>query len=403
MNKLLLVFFLALAPTAFATTWYVDGVNGNDQNDCKTSQTACKTIGHAISLTLSGDSIKVAAATYAENLTIGINLKVIGSNANTTIIDGGQQSTVVTISVTTAQVTFSNLTITKGYAAKGGGIYNHGTLTVNNTVINRNTASGPGGCKLGCGGFGGGIYNDGTLSVNNSTVSANTSTVPLSCVLGCGNSGGGIYNSLATLTVSNSTISSNTASNLITKSGSGGGGIETSGMVTVNNSTIAYNSAAALYSASGGGIENSGTIRLNNSTFASDTASGEYASGGGVNNLGGKTTAQNTIFADNSGGGNCAGTITSSGYNLSSDGSCNFNSSGDLNNTDPMLGPLQNNGGPTKTQALLSGSPAIDAGNPSGCTDAKGHLLKTDQRGDPRPDKEDSGGCDMGAYESQSD
>jgi hypothetical protein len=66
-----------------------------------------------------------------------------------------------------------------------------------------------------------------------------------------------------------------------------------------------------------------------------------------------------------------------------------------------MLGPLQNNGGPTPTMALLPGSPAIDAGNPSGCTDGLGHLLKTDQRGMPRPDKEDIGGCDMGAYERQ--
>jgi hypothetical protein len=52
---------------------------------------------------------------------------------------------------------------------------------------------------------------------------------------------------------------------------------------------------------------------------------------------------------------------------------------------------------------LLSGSPAIDAGNPNGCTDGNGNLLKTDQRGMPRPDKEDTGGCDMGAYERQSD
>jgi len=69
--------------------------------------------------------------------------------------------------------------------------------------------------------------------------------------------------------------------------------------------------------------------------------------------------------------------------------------------TDPKLGALQNNGGPTMTGALLSGSPAIDAGNPTGCVDGQGHLLKTDQRGKPRPDKEDTGGCDMGAYESQ--
>jgi len=80
-----------------------------------------------------------------------------------------------------------------------------------------------------------------------------------------------------------------------------------------------------------------------------------------------------------------------------------INRPGDLNNTDPLLGSLQNNGGPTQTMALLSGSPAIDAGNPAGCTDGLGHLLKTDQRGMPRPDPEDKGGCDMGAYESQSD
>jgi hypothetical protein len=74
-----------------------------------------------------------------------------------------------------------------------------------------------------------------------------------------------------------------------------------------------------------------------------------------------------------------------------------------MNNTDPMLGPLQNNGGLTQTMALLSGSPAIDAGNPAGCTDGSGHLLKTDQRGMPRPDPEDTGGCDIGSYESQND
>jgi hypothetical protein len=95
--------------------------------------------------------------------------------------------------------------------------------------------------------------------------------------------------------------------------------------------------------------------------------------------------------------------VTSKGYDMSSDSSGNFSGPGDLNNTDPMLGPLQNNGGPTQTMALPSGSPAIDAGNPTGCTDGLGHLLKTDQRGFPRPDTEDTSGCDMGAYERQSD
>jgi hypothetical protein len=64
---------------------------------------------------------------------------------------------------------------------------------------------------------------------------------------------------------------------------------------------------------------------------------------------------------------------------VSSDGTCNFTDTGDLNNTNPLLGPLQYNGGPTQTMALLAGSP--DAGNPGGCTDDRGRLLKTDQRG----------------------
>ena len=95
--------------------------------------------------------------------------------------------------------------------------------------------------------------------------------------------------------------------------------------------------------------------------------------------------------------------MTSHGYNLSSDTTCNFNRPGDMNNTNPMLGTLGNYGGPTQTIPLLSGSPAIDAGNPNGCTDGQGHLLKTDQRGMLRPDREDQTGCDMGAFERQSD
>ena len=95
--------------------------------------------------------------------------------------------------------------------------------------------------------------------------------------------------------------------------------------------------------------------------------------------------------------------MTSKGYNLSSDNTCSFSGPGDLNNIDPRLGGLGNYGGATQTIPLLSGSPAIDAGDPSGCTDSQGILLKTDQRGMPRPDREDKAGCDMGAYESQSD
>ena len=355
--KLLLATFLAAAPTSLAsTTWYVNGVNGSDSNNCTSSQTACKTIGHAIKLASSGDSIKVSPATYKENLSIGYSLTLAGSGASTTIIDGGAVNTVVSISSTGAQVNLSNLTIRNGHAQSGAGIFNNGTLTINNSTVTNNHGTSS---RFSTGG---GVSNVGSLTVNNSTLSGN------SVGSGLDAAGGGINNYWGT--------------------------------VTINNSTLSGNSASSLGGASGGGIYNVGKLSINNSTISGNGAK----SGGDIYNYPGyKVTIKNSIVANSSAGGNCDGVMTSNGYNVSSDGSCNFNGAGDLNNTDPMLGPLQNNGGQTQTQALLSGSLAIDAGNPSGCRDGNGNLLKTDQRGQPRPDKEDTGGCDMGAYESQRD
>jgi len=81
-TTLLLALVLAVSTSALAsTTWYVNGASGSDSNSCKTSLAACKTIGHAISLAASGDSVIVSAATYVEHLNIGISLNVIGSGA----------------------------------------------------------------------------------------------------------------------------------------------------------------------------------------------------------------------------------------------------------------------------------------------------------------------------------
>ncbi len=169
--------------------------------------------------------------------------------------------------------------------------------------------------------------------------------------------------------------------------------------MTLNNSTVTANIAdrcSGMCGGTGGAIVNgSGNLAVNNSTV-----SGNYPAGGIFNS--GTATLQNSILANNS-GRNCRGIITSHGYNLSSDGSCPFSNTGDLNNTNPLLGTLGNYGGSTQTIPLLSGSPAIDSGNPNGCTDGQGHLLKTDQRGKPRPDIEDTAGCDRGAFERQSD
>jgi hypothetical protein len=119
------------------------------------------------------------------------------------------------------------------------------------------------------------------------------------------------------------------------------------------------------------------------------------AAGGGIFNNG-SVQLKSTIIADN-GADNCAGTgpFTSAGFNLESTNTCGLNATGDLVNTEPRLGPVQNNGGPTPTQALLAGSPAIDAGS---CTDFGGQPVTADQRGVARPQPA-GGKCDIGAFE----
>jgi hypothetical protein len=350
---LLIALPLTMVPAAFGSTWYVNGRTGNDANACTSSTLACRTIGQAIGRAASGDSIFIAAATYTENLVINVNLKLMGANAATTIIDGGGNARVISIENTGIAVTLSRLTIRNGIAAGGGGILNWGTLTITNCAITGNFAGSSYSAT------GGGIYNSGTLTVNGSTLSGNQVSTNFAY-------GGGIYNS---------------------------------GTVNLNNSTLSGNAAGGFTGGGGGAIYNASVVKINNSTLSGNSGS---PSGGGIYN-GGTATVQNSIVANSSSGGNCAGAMTSKGYNLSTDGTCNFSNTGDLNNTNPNLGPLRNNGGQTLTMALPSGSAAIDAGNPKGCTDNFGHLLKTDQRGQPRHDSEDTTGCDMGAYESQTD
>jgi hypothetical protein len=389
-SLLLLILFLTLASTATATNvWFVDGVNGSDNNDCKSRQHACKTIGHAMSLASSGDSVEVAAATYKENLTFISSLKIFGSDASTTIIDGGGGNTVIAV-LGLAQVVLSKLTIRNGSASYGGGIYNAGTLVISDCIVSGNTASG-------FDASGGGIYNVGRLSVGYSTVSGNN----VSASQDSPYAEGGAISNYGDVALSDSTLSGNSVHGGRQSYAWGGGIVNVTGGVTINNSTFSANRVVGgHYGNFGGGIFNYvGTMKINNSTIAGNSA---HSGGGGISTYLGAANLQNTIFANNT-GGNCLHSLTSNGYNLSSDGTCNFKSTGDLNNTNPRLGPLQNNGGLTQTMALPSVSPAIDAGNPDGCTDGRGNLLKIDQRGYPRPDTEDASGCDMGAYESQSD
>jgi len=387
----LLALVLAVTSTAFAsTTWYVNGVTGSDSDNCMSPTTACKTIGHAISLTASGDTVEVSATTYQENLTIAHSLTITGAGASTTIIDGGGVNTVITIPNTTSHVAVSNLTIQNGSANIGAGIFNAGTMSINSTTISANAV------HLGSSPRGGGVENGGTLTISNSTLTGNTAVGLES------GAGGGIDNG-GTLTISNSTLTGNTASGGDRlHSGYGyGGGINNGGTLTISNSTLTGNTATGSGNGYGGGIKNGGTLRISNSTLSGNAA----PTGGGIADfLGSSATLQNSIIANSSSGGNCSGIMTSDGYNLSSDTTCDFGGPGDLNNTNPQLGPLQNNGGPTDTMAIPLDSPALDAGNPSGCTNNNGRLLKIDQRGYPRPGKyKHDRRCDMGAYESQTD
>ena len=193
-------------------------------------------------------------------------------------------------------------------------------------------------------------------------------------------SGGGIYNA-GTLRLTNSTVSGNSAFN--------GGGIFNfhTGTLTLTNSTVSGNSATD----AAGGISNFGTINVSNSTISGNSATVAYS---GIYNED-TATLKNTIVANSpSPGGNCGGGITDGGYNLDSDGSCGFGTtnhslSGTMDNPlNPQLGPLANNGGPTKTHALLAGSPAINKGNSFEAT--------TDQRGVARPQ---GAAPDIGAFE----
>ena len=223
-----------------------------------------------------------------------------------------------------------------------------------------------------------GTYSNITVSGNNAVrvFQVDTGTVSLNgLTITQGNTadyGGGI-NNLATLTVNHSTFTSNSA-------GDQGGAIYNKGTLNINNSTFSDNSAVN----SGGGIyaSNLGSIVIDNSTLSGNSS----ASGGGVYFLASNgKTLRNTIIA-NSTGKDCEGATPNTNINnLIEDGTCAPTISGD-----PLLGPLANNGGFTQTFALLTSSPAINAGDNTTC-------LSTDQIGTLRPV---DGTCDIGAYEA---
>jgi len=354
--------------------------------------------GDTITFTVTGT---INLTTVLPDLTRSINIEGPGSKLLTVQRSTGGEYRIFT---NRAVVSISGLTITGGTSgqvetgclrpgALGGGVYNSGTLTLNDCVISDSRV---GDLRATFGGCGGGVYNSGTMAINNATILRNHAGREF----GDGY-GGGIYNA-GVLTVSNSTISGNLAGPNTYRFTSGeGGGVFSTGMVTIENSTISGNSAQTycieFCGFARGGAISATAVTLRNSTVSNNTA-GEEGSCGGIawaNNL----DMRNTILANNradNGGNDLCGNITASGYNLIGDprGGTGFDKT-DLLNVNPILGPLQDNGGPTFTHALLPGSPAIDAGDP----DFIGPL-GFDQRGEGFP-RIVNGIVDIGAFEVQ--
>jgi hypothetical protein len=298
-----------------------------------------------------------------------------------------------------------------GGSARGGGLYaSGGSLDISESTIASNQATGGrggdgfstpfggGGGGIGGSGEGGGLYlSSGSLTIASSTIATNQGTGGSAGYVGWDGTGrgGGLYNG-GTLTVNNSTLSGNTAtSNYIYyyTYDSFGGGIANYGTLTVNNSTLSGNTASTTtpyYETFGGGIANYGTLTVSNSTLSGNTASGHSSFGGSIANFG-TLHARNTIIAGNTAPSapDVNGNLGSQGHNLigNTQGASGFDPT-DILNINPLLGPLQDNGGPTKTMALLAGSPALNAGDPS-------QLGVADQRGVLR-----RGGVNIGAYQA---
>lgn len=176
-------------------------------------------------------------------------------------------------------------------------------------------------------------------------------------------------------------------------SNAAGGASPRAATLSLSNVTISKNTAGV----SGGALINGGGLNAGTASLTNVTLSGNSApSGAGFRTEAGSTTNLNNTIVSGSAGDNCSGPIVSFGHNLSSDNQCPLTAAGDIINSDAKLGPLQDNGGATQTHALLSGSPAIDAGDNTPCPG-------TDQRGVVRPVDGNSDGvaiCDIGAVEA---
>ncbi len=381
----------ALSSTS-SGTFYVTN-DGDDMNSCLSSEAPCATIQGAINKADENDTIYIATGIYTGTsdyvvvvdkslfLSGGWNSTYTSQN-NRSTIDGENSRAGIHIN-NGVNAEISHFIIQNGQETEnGGGINNEGNSKIKYCTIRNNT--------------GGGIYNNSTLTIEWSTINNNTRW----------GGGGGVHGlSGEFTTINNCLIYDNQATY-------GGGIYIGNGNLFVNNSTINNNKTEfGTTNSSGGGIYYDGDwtyqALINNSTITNNEGS-DYGGGITYNNIyGGEMIIKNSIVANNHANSavDCSGAIQSAGYNLIGNiAGCSFNlSTGDQLGVDPILGPLQDNGGPTWTQWLIQGSPAIDSGDPNGCTNHSGITLTTDQRGYSRPLDGDSDGgnrCDIGAFEA---
>jgi hypothetical protein len=401
---------------------------GEGEHGC--TDTKC-TLRSAIAFAENGATITFASGLNGGTIQLDTSklviegaLTITGPGASLLTINGPAADRVFTVNPG-AVATISGLTISGGSVGPhsgGGGIYNFGSLTLTGCVVTANGGGGAGGgifndshsavltvsgstISGNYAGWGGGIFNyNGTVTLLNTTISGNTAS---------GNTdvgrGGGIFNEsgYGDLTLRNSTVTGNTATL--------GGGIyshtDHDGYYWTNATVIVNSTISGNSSGSGGGVYNGdGLTRIVHSTITGNAATVE---GGGVrsyNAASARTDVKGSIIWGNTGAGTspddvaAANTINrynSLGYNLigaageNVDFTQEFNATGDLTGVaDAGIGALAlNTPGTTATHALLAGSPAIDA---AGACTTGDHPVSTDQRGVTRPQ---GTACDIGAYE----
>ena len=448
--------------SVFTTQAATLNVDANDVACDDTSGTPYCSLRNAVTAAVSGDEILLAAGTYSGQALIDKHLTITGAGADTTFIEGGVNRRAIMVTHLATGTTDLTTVVISGVTIRGGrddddggGVYNSGDLTLSDCVVTDNETDFSGG-----GIFNGDFYNS-KLTIENCVISDNTSFGTDGSLSLQTYGGGGIY-SVGELVIRNSQITGNVSyyelggglfidatnfastasienSYFYNNSATQGGAIHNRGITTITGSTFETNRASSNSEKQGGAIhtEHAGRLDIINSTFNNNSAGrhggaiyhnatnvtnlynvtivGNSASyGGGLYaNSGSNITLRNSLIAGNNGattGPDCDGSASylSYGYNLIGDTTdCNFTASaGDqfyVNDVvDAMVADLADNGGPTKTIALYEGSPALESGDPAGCTDADGNQLVMDQRGETRPDDYDGDGvarCDIGAFE----